>query len=127
MDIEEEAQGRARDLLGAAHRTDLDQLARAGDVRHRNGSAVDEELAGLGERDAEGLHDMAERRRAVRDDAGASLAALMGDEEPQLRGYFEVDPGSVHPARMPSPGMPPREHYPRSICPIAARTDGSTR
>ncbi|GGU91361.1 hypothetical protein GCM10010498_58050 [Streptomyces cavourensis] len=44
---------------------------------------------------------MAEGGRAVGGERRAARAALMGHEEPQLRGYFEGDLGSVHPARMP--------------------------
>lgn len=101
MDVEQEAQRRARDLLGAPDRPHLDQFARAGDVGHGHGAAVDEELPGLGERDAERLHDMPEGRRAVRGDGGASAAAVVGDEEPQFRGHFEGDLRSVHLVRMP--------------------------
>lgn len=119
MDVEEEAQRCAGDLLGAPHRPDLDQFARTGDVRHRHGASVDEELPGLGERDAEGLHDVSEGRRAVRGDGRASTPAVMGDEEPQFRGYFEGDLGSVHLVRMPSGGA--RQ---RGVSDGGARGDG---
>lgn len=62
MDVEQEAQRGPRDLLGASHRPHLDHFARAGDVGHGHGTAVDEELSGLGERDAERLHDVSEGR-----------------------------------------------------------------
>ena len=101
MDVEQEAQGRAGDRLRAPYGPDLDQFAGPRDVGRGHGPPVDEQLSGLGERDTERLHDVPEGRRPVGGDGRASVPALVGDEEPQLRGYFEGDLGSVHLVRMP--------------------------
>ncbi len=62
MDVEEEAQGCPGDPLGAFHGADVDVFAGAGHVRAGHRGAVHQQCSGLGERDAEGLDDMAEGR-----------------------------------------------------------------
>lgn len=111
MDVEQEAERGAGHLLGALHRVHLDGLARVRDVRGRYGPAVHGQPAGLGERDAGRLDDVAERGRAVGDQGRTSLAAFRREEEAQLRGDFEVDLRSVHAVRMSS-GRGPGQRFP---------------
>ncbi|GGK72111.1 hypothetical protein GCM10010094_36330 [Streptomyces flaveus] len=67
-------------------------------------AAVDEQPARLGERDAERLDDMAERRRSVGDHGRTPLTAHRGNEEARLRRNAEMDLRSVHAVGMSSGG-----------------------
>ncbi len=106
MHVEQEPQGSAGDALGVPDGPDAHRLAARRDVPGRDLDAVDEQGADLGERNAEGLDEVAEGGDPVGGRADGAAGAGARDEQVQFGGELDVDIGTVHLVRMPRGSRP---------------------
>jgi hypothetical protein len=97
VDIEQEA-GAARQALRAGWRVELDHRAVAEPVGHRRPH--------LGQRDAERLHDVADRRPAVVRHHDLRTPPPRREEEPQRRGWTDHHLHPVEDPRLTGSGQP---------------------